>query len=85
MQSFRTHIERAIEIKGSQGKLADAMGCSQQYISWLLKEAEQISVEMALKAEQATSAAVSRHDLRPDIFGPAPTSPEQPAPAERAA
>lgn len=72
MTTFRTHIESAIRAKGSQAKLAEAMGCSQQYISWLLKDAEQISVEMAVKVEVATSGAVSRHKLRPDFFGPAP-------------
>lgn len=70
MTTFRTHIESAIRIKGSQAKLAEAMGCSQQYISWLLKDAEQISVEMAIKVEVATAGEVSRRDLRPDIFEP---------------
>ncbi len=76
MTTFRPHIENAINIIGSQVKLAEAMGCSQQYISWLIKDAKQISVEMALKVEGATDRKVSRHDLRPDIFGPAPTAGE---------
>lgn len=71
MTDFRPHIERAIEIHGSQVKLAHAIGCSQQYISWLLSEAKQISAEKAVEFEKATGGAVSRHDLRPDIFGPA--------------
>ncbi len=75
MTTFREHIESAIRIKGSQAKLAEAMVCSQQYISWLLKEAEQISVEMSLKVEAATEGEVSRSHLRPDIFGPAPVAP----------
>jgi DNA-binding transcriptional regulator YdaS (Cro superfamily) len=66
---FREHIRRAIDLTGSQVKLADGMGCSQQYISWLLNEAHQVSAEMALKFEQATGGKVSRHDLRPDLFG----------------
>lgn len=72
MTTFRPHIENAIRLKGSQVKLAEAMGCSQQYISWLLKEGEQISVEMALRVEAATEGHVSRSHLRPDVFGPAP-------------
>jgi len=72
MTTFREHIARAVALKGSQVKLARAVGCSQQYISWLLHEAEQISAEMAMKFEAATDNAVSRHDLRPDIFGPPP-------------
>lgn len=50
-------------------KLASEMGCSQQYISWLLRDAEQISGEMAIAVEKATGLIVSRHDLRPDLFG----------------
>lgn len=74
MTQFRPHIERAIAIHGSQVKLAKEAGCSQQFISWLLKDAEQISVEMALAFERATGGQVSRHDLRPDIFGEAPVT-----------
>ncbi|OJF97600.1 transcriptional regulator [Pararhizobium antarcticum] len=72
MTQFRFHIERAIEVHGSQVKLAQAVGCSQQYISWLLSDAKQISVEKAVDFERATGGKVSRHDLRPDFFGSAP-------------
>ncbi|MGE0232695.1 MAG: transcriptional regulator [Flavobacteriaceae bacterium] len=75
--TFRTHIERAIRARGSQAKLAQAAGCSQQYISWLLNEAGQISAEKAIAFERATEGTVSRHDLRPDIFGPAPAEAAQ--------
>lgn len=75
MLGFRTHVERAIGLHGSQAKLAKEMGCSQQYISWLLKDADQISAEMAVAFEQATAGQVSRVDLRPDLFAP-PIAPE---------
>lgn len=68
MQSLRDHIEAAIDDLGSQAKLADAMGCSQQQISYLLK-AKSITAEMAVKIDAATGGRVSRHDLRPDLFG----------------
>lgn len=67
MTTIRDHIESAIKLRGSQAKLADAMGCSQQQISYLLK-ADSITAEMAIKVDAATGGAVSRHDLRPDIF-----------------
>lgn len=70
MTDFRSHIERAVSLHGSQVKLAKEVGCSQQYISWLLKDADQISAEMAIAFERATGEAISRHDLRPDLFGP---------------
>lgn len=68
MMSIRPHIERAIRLKGSQVKLAAEMGCSQQQISYLLN-AKKISAEMAKSLDEATDGAVSRHILRPDIFG----------------
>lgn len=72
MTAFRTHVERAIEIKGSQAKLAADVGCSQQYISWLLTEAKRISAEKSMAFEKATGGRVSRFDLRPDLFGAKP-------------
>lgn len=72
MTTFRPHIERAVQIHGSQAKLAKEMGCSQQYISWLLTDAEQVSAEMSIMFEKATHGDVSRSDLRPDLF-PAPS------------
>jgi DNA-binding transcriptional regulator YdaS (Cro superfamily) len=76
MATFKQHVGRAVAIKGSQAKLATAMGCSQQYISWLLKEAGQISAEMAVAVEKATEGHVSRSDMRPDLF---PRQPERAA------
>lgn len=70
MENIRTHIERAVEIHGSQTRLAAAMGCSQQQISYLLN-AKSITAEMAKSLDEVTDGKVSRHDLRPDIFGPA--------------
>jgi len=70
MAPFRNHIKRAVKAVGSQKKLADAMGCSQQQISYLLKGARNVSAEMAVSIERATAGAVTRHHLRPDIFGP---------------
>lgn len=68
MKTFAVHIERAVGLKGSQAKLAKDMGCSQQYISWLLKDADQISGDMAVAVERATDGQISRSDLRPDLF-----------------
>jgi len=84
MSDFRHLISEAIRLKGSQQKLAEAAGCSQQQISYLMKEASGISAEMALKVERATDGAVSRHELRPDIYGPAP-QPSQPEQGSTAA
>lgn len=77
MSQLHQHIERAVQLHGSQAKLAMEVGCSQQYISWLLNGANQISAEMAVAFDRATGGAVSRYELRPDIFyDHAPTTPE---------
>lgn len=81
MSDFRHLIAKAIRLKGSQQKLAEAAGCSQQQISYLMKDAAGISAEMALRIERATDGAVTRHELRPDIYGPAP----QPTPTSEVA
>jgi DNA-binding transcriptional regulator YdaS (Cro superfamily) len=71
MTDLRSHIQRAVTLRGSQAKLASAMGCSQQQIAYLLK-ASSITAEMAMKVDEATDGVVSRRHLRPDIFGPEP-------------
>lgn len=70
MSKLTELIETAVSAYGSQAKLATAMGCSQQQIAYLLK-ASNITPEMALKVHEATAGTVSKHDLRPDIFGAA--------------
>jgi len=73
MDNFKDHVARAVLIKGSQRELAEAVGCSQQQISYLLNEADRISGEMALRISRATSGEVTLADLRPDL---APTPSE---------
>lgn len=76
MIEFRHHIERAVRLKGSQAGLAEAAGCTQQHISYLLKDATRVSAEMAIAIERATDGEVPRHVLRPDLFPPPPLPPE---------
>lgn len=71
MPNLKSLIKKAVKQRGSQAKLADAMGCSQQQIAYLLK-ASSITAEMAMRVDAATAGTVSKHDLRPDIFGPPP-------------
>lgn len=66
--SFHEHVQRAVKIVGSQKALADKTGLSQQGISWLLKEARQISAEIAVAIDRATEGQVSKAELRPDLF-----------------
>lgn len=68
MNTFRDHVYAAVKLKGSQQKLAAAIGCSQQQISYLLNTASNISVEMAAAIDRATNGAVAKSALRPDFF-----------------
>ena len=70
MAGWKDHFKRAIAIKGSQPKLAKAIGCSQSKISWLLCVAKQIDAEDALAVDRATGGAVSKSQLRPDLWAP---------------
>ena len=69
MTTITDHIRAAIKHHGSQAKLASAMGCSQQQISYLLK-AKSITAEMAMAIDEATGGRVPKAVLRPDIFQP---------------
>jgi DNA-binding transcriptional regulator YdaS (Cro superfamily) len=62
-------IERAVEIFGSQKKLAEAVGCSQQHISLLIRGEVKVTAEIALAIDEATKGEISRRELRPDVFG----------------
>lgn len=63
-------LEKAIEIAGSQAELARRIGKKQAHVwNWLHRD-EKVPGEVVLDIERETG--VSRHDLRPDIFGPAP-------------
>lgn len=66
---FRQHIKRAIQHCGSQQKLAEKIGLTQPGVSYLLTDAKNVSAEIAVAIERATEGAVSRRDLRPDLFG----------------
>lgn len=66
----KTPLEKAIAAVGSQAALAAAVGLSQQAISYWVKKDGRVPAEMVLAVERASN--VSRHDLRPDIFGSSP-------------
>jgi DNA-binding transcriptional regulator YdaS (Cro superfamily) len=69
----RTPLDEAIFRAGNQAALASALGVTQQAISYWRTKGK-VPAEYVLKVETATR--VSRHALRPDIFGAAPTTGE---------
>lgn len=74
-------IHQAIRAAGSQAKLAAIVGKKQGHVSrWLSRR--RIPAQLVLPIEAATG--VSRHELRPDVFGPAPAQFTAPAASEAA-
>lgn len=68
MKNKHPLIERAITICGGQVRLAEKAGVKQQTISKILNRQQGISAEVASKIHIATKGAVSRAQLRPDLF-----------------
>ena len=68
-------IDRAIAALGSQQALADALGIRSPSISeW---KDRGVPPGRCIPIEQATGGAVTRYELRPDVFGDAPEIPEK--------
>ena len=65
---MKSALKTAIERAGGQVQLGQAIGVSQQRISYWLRK-HMVPAEYCLPIEAATG--VSRHDLRPDLW-PAP-------------
>ncbi len=62
-----TPIEQAVEHAGGQQALAEKVGVRYQAVQkWI--RAKRVPAERVLAIEEATGGAVSRHDLRPDIY-----------------
>ena len=60
-------IERAINICGTQGALAERSKLSQQYISKLLVKKTTPSTDAAIAISRATGGEVRIRDLLPDV------------------
>lgn len=62
-------IDQAIQQAGGVSRLASILGVTPQAVSnW--RSRESVPAEQVLAIETATG--ISRHDLRPDVFGVAP-------------
>lgn len=66
------HIEKAVEVIGSQAALADAIGKSRPFINDMLHGNKRVPAELCVPIEESVNGAVTRYDLRPDVFGDAP-------------
>ena len=71
-------LARAVEIAGSQAALAEKIGKKQPQIAMWLKRGT-IDPASCIPIETATGGAVTRYELRPDVFGPPPAPPAEEA------
>ncbi len=65
MESLRNFVKRP---GMGQRKAAEIFGVSQSMVSHWLTGRERITAERAKQIELATAGAVTRADLRPDLF-----------------
>ncbi|WP_083490771.1 YdaS family helix-turn-helix protein [Stenotrophomonas humi] len=65
-----THIRKAVDLAGTQSALAKSIGAAPSFVSQWVTGRRPVAPKYARAIEQ--SFGVSRHDLRPDVFGPAP-------------
>lgn len=65
-----TPIQKAVHEAGSQTALAKAIGAAPQFVSQWVTGRRPVPPKFALLIERAFR--VSRHELRPDVFGSAP-------------
>lgn len=70
------HLLRAVEIVGGQTALADVLGIKQQNVWSWLNRTKRCPPEYVLRVEAATGGAVTRYQLRPDVYGDAPSGAE---------
>lgn len=72
MKKHPAPLQKAVALCGSQAELARRAGVQQPSINKALT-AKRISAELAVKVEKATNGAVTRWELRPDLW-PKPQS-----------
>jgi DNA-binding transcriptional regulator YdaS (Cro superfamily) len=53
---------------GSKAKMAESLGVTRTWLSQVIYARKKPSAEMAVAIERLTSSAVTRADLRPDLY-----------------
>jgi DNA-binding transcriptional regulator YdaS (Cro superfamily) len=65
---------KAVEIVGSQSELARLLGVRQSSIWTWLNVTKDVPAEICAQVEHVTGGAVTRSDLRPDLWPPVRSS-----------
>lgn len=61
-------LRRAKELLGTQSALAEVVGATQPYVSFMLKGRGKIPDDWLIPIERATQGKVTRYELRPDLY-----------------
>lgn len=70
-QAKKEALDRAVDAASGVSKLAVRLDISANVVSnWRMRGG--VPAEWCIRVEMAVDAAVTRYDLRPDVFGPAP-------------
>lgn len=65
----KTAFKRAVKLIGSQQKVAEVVGVSQPSVCYIVNTAAaKVPAEWCLPVERATDGAITRHQLRPDLY-----------------
>lgn len=80
--SLDTALAESVRKVGSQSAFARLVGKSQTSVHGLLRNGKPLWAESVLAVEAATG--VSKHRLRPDVYGPEPTTAVHPVNFEAA-
>lgn len=67
-----TPIAKAIRLAGGPTSVARLLGVSQPFASQMSRGVRPLPSTRVLALEAACAGAVTRHELRPDVFGPPP-------------
>lgn len=62
-------LQRAVDLSGGQNALARMIGVGQGHVWYWLRRSKRIPAERAAQVERATDGAVTKEELRPDLFG----------------
>ncbi len=70
MDTLRTHLNSMPVAQ--QADYAKRAGTTIGYLRKALSKGQRFDGSLARRLDEESGGAVSRHDLRPDVFGPAP-------------
>ncbi len=79
--TLKTPLAEAVRKVGSQSAFARLVGKSQASVHGLLRDGKDLWPENVLAVEAATG--VSKHRLRPDVYGPEPKLAPTPVPHDQ--